>query len=77
MLMKPAMSGGEAPPEKNDPGCWGDEEEGKGTKVVVVVSEGGGAAGFVSAETVMVTSPGNRLERGKEEEEDMAGGQGR
>lgn len=80
MLMKPAMSDGEAPPEKNDPGCWGKgvDAVGKGMKVVVVLAGGGGVAEFVSveaveAEEVTVSSPGNRL--GKEED-DIAGGQG-
>jgi hypothetical protein len=70
MLMKPAMSDGEAPPEKNAPGCWGEVGEGegvgKGMKVVVVLGEGGGggAVGFVSVDTVevevvTVSSPGN------------------
>jgi hypothetical protein len=90
MLIKPATSGGEAPPEKNDPGCCGDDDElGKGRVVVVVVGSGGvgsggggGAAGFVSvgtaeAEVTGLSSPSNnRLERGKKEEDDMAGGQG-
>jgi hypothetical protein len=92
MLMKAAMSGVEAPSVKNDPGCWGaaddDDEVGKlkGTKVVVVEGPGeGGAVGFVSVDTVSMEAEGvtvsspagnNRLERGKEEEDDMAGGQG-
>ena len=81
MLTRPATSGGETPPEKNAPGCWGGEDEvGKGTKAVVVVV--GGAAKFVpvdtaGAEGVTVMSPANnRLERGKEEEDDIADGQG-
>jgi hypothetical protein len=73
MLMKPAMSGGEAPPEKNAPGCWG---EGEGMKVVVVVV---GSAGFTSVGAVgakvrsPVLSSGNRLE-GAKKVDDMAGG---
>ena len=66
MLIKPAMSDGEAPPEKNDPGCCGDDEVGKGMKVVVAVGSGGGgaAAGFVSvgtaeAEVTGLSSPAN------------------
>lgn len=67
MLMKPAMSDGEAPPEKNAPGCWGEggDAVGKGMKVVVVLGGGGGGAvGFVSVETVeaevvTISSPGN------------------
>lgn len=84
MLMKPAMSGVDAPPVKNAPGCGGgDDEVGKGMKVVVVEGcAAEGSAGFVSVDTteeVTVISPSlgdNRLERGKEEEDDMAGGQG-
>jgi hypothetical protein len=68
--MKPAMRGGEAPPEKNAPGCCGDDDDGggvgKGMKVVVVV---------VGAARVTEASPFANiwLERRKE---DMAGGQG-
>jgi hypothetical protein len=74
MLMKPAMSDGEAPPEKNAPGCWGDGED-EGMKVVVVVV---GSAGFASVGAVgakvrsPVLSSGNRL-GGAKEEDDMAG----
>lgn len=39
MLMKPAMRGGETPPENITP--WGDEEEDKGRVVVVVIVGGG------------------------------------
>jgi len=39
------MSDAEAPPEKNAPGCWGDDEVGKGDKMVVVeVVRGAGSA---------------------------------
>ena len=81
MLMKPAMSGVEAPPVKNAPGCWGadgDDDEGKGMMVVVVV-EGGASAGYDSVDTgeteFVVSSPGNRLEGGMKGDV-IAGGQG-
>ena len=85
MLMKPAISGGEAPPEKNAPGCWGgddsddDDDDGKGTTVVVVVGPGG--TGFESVDTVAaeikaVLASDNGFEGGKEGRmDDMADSQ--
>lgn len=80
MLMKPARSGVEAPPEKNTPGCPVEGEVGKGPGMIVVVVVARGPVfvdpvGSTAARVAVVCSLRNRLE-GIREKEDMAGGQG-
>jgi hypothetical protein len=79
MLMQPARSDDEAPPEKDWPGCWGAVGKGEEIdKVVVVMVSGAEFASVSTAAKVTVLSSlgnrlGNRLDGAKEVVVVMAG----